>query len=271
LRADLSGDPTFRELLRRVRSVALEAYAHQDLPFERLVEELNPERIGDRNPFFQVMFALQNAPRSRLALPGVTIQSLPRKTGTSKFDLTLHMHQLARGLLASLEYNTDLFEAGTITRMLCHLERLLEDVTTDPDRRLSSISLLSSDEQRQLVYQWNQTERPFPSEQCVHELFEQQAAKGPAAIALEDGSVAISYSELNRRANRLARYLHRQGVRPEVSVGVAVERSADLIVALLAVLKAGGAYVPLDSKYPAERIAIMLAIKTESTWSATKT
>src|SRR5829696_150520 len=158
LRTNLSGDPSFRKLLRRVRSVALEAYAHQDLPFERLVEELNPERMGDRNPFFQVMFTLQNAPRSRLTLPGVTIQSLPRKTATSKFDLTLNMQELARGLMASLEYNTDLFEAGTITRMLCQLERLLEDVTTDPDRRLSSISLLSSDEQRQLVYQWNQTE-----------------------------------------------------------------------------------------------------------------
>jgi amino acid adenylation domain-containing protein len=257
LRTDLSGNLTFRELLRRVRAVALEAYAHQDLPFERLVEELNPERMGDRNPFFQVMFALQNAPRSRLALPGVTIESLPRKTSTSKFDLTLHMHELARGLMGSLEYNTDLFAAETIHRMLCHLERLLEDVTTEPDRRLSSISLLSPEEQRQLV-QWTQAERPFPSEQCVHELFEQQAANTPTAIALEDGSEAMSYGELNRRANRLARYLRSQGVGPEARVGVAVERSPDLIVALLAVLKAGGAYVPLESRYPAERLAVIL-------------
>ncbi|HEX6434179.1 MAG TPA: amino acid adenylation domain-containing protein, partial [Gemmatimonadales bacterium] len=258
LRTDLSGDPSFRELLRRVRSVALGAYAHQDLPFERLVEELNPARIGGRNPFFQVMFALQNAPRSRLRLQGVTVRSLPRKTGTSKFDLTLHMHQLSRGLMASVEYNTDLFEAGTISRMLCHLERLFEEVTTSPDRPLSSVSLLSADEQRQVLYQWNQTERPLPAEQAVHELFERQAAVRPDAIALEDGSQRVSYGELNRRANRLGRYLQRQGVGPEVSVGVAVERSVDLIVALLAVLKTGGAYVPLDTRYPAERLALIL-------------
>jgi amino acid adenylation domain-containing protein len=258
LRTDLSGNPSFRELLRRVRKVALGAYAHQNLPFERLVEELNPERVGNRNPFFQVMFVLQNAPRSRLVLPGITIRSLPRKTGTAKFDLTLHMHQLSRGLMANLEYNTDLFEAGTITRMLCHLERLLEEVTTSPDRPLSSIPLLSADEQRQVLYDWNQTARPFPTEHAVHQLFEHQATIRPDAIALEDGSDVVSYAELNRRANRLARYLQRQGVGPEVSVGVAVERSADLIVALLAVLKAGGAYVPLDSRHPAERLAIML-------------
>jgi aspartate racemase len=257
LRTDLSGDPSFRELLRRVRTVALEAYAHQDLPFERLVEELNPERVGDRNPFFQVMFVLQNAPRSRLVLPGVTIRSLPKKTGTAKFDLTLHMHQLSRGLMANLEYNTDLFEAGTIARMLCHLERLLEEVTTSPDRPLSSISLLSADEQRQLLYEWNQTARPCPAE-AVHQLFEHQAAIRPDAVAVEDGFESISYGELNRRANRLARYLQGHGVGAEVSVGVGVERSADLVVALLAILKAGGAYVPLDSRYPVERLASML-------------
>ncbi len=258
LRTDLSGDPSFRELLRRVRTVALGAYAHQDLPFERLVEELNPERVGDRNPFFQVMFVLQNAPRARLALPGVTIRSLPTKTGTAKFDLALHMRQLSRGLIANLEYNTDLFDAGTITRMLCHLERLLEEVTTNPDRPLSGISLLSSDEQRQVLYEWNQTARPLPAEEAVHRLFERQAAIRPDAVAVEDGFERISYGELNRRANRLARYLQRHGVGAEVSVGVAAERSADLIVALLAVLKAGGAYLPLDSRYPAERLASML-------------
>ena len=258
LRTDLSGSPSFRELLRQVRSVALGAYANQDLPFERIVEELNPERIGDRNPFFQVMFALQNAPRSRPVLPGVTLRSLPTRTGTAKFDLTLHVHQLSRGLMASLEYNTDLFEAGTVKRMLCHLQRLLEEVTSSPDRPLSSVSLLNADEEHQVLHQWNETARPFPADRCVHEIFETQAASKLDGIALEDGSERMSYGELNRRANRLARYLQRHGVGPEASVGVAVERSPDLIVALLAVLKAGGAYVPLDTTYPAERVAAML-------------
>ena len=258
LRTDLSGSPSFRELLRRVRSVALGAYANQDLPFERIVEELNPERIGDRNPFFQVMFALQNAPRSRPVLPGVTLRSLPTRTGTAKFDLTLQVHQLSRGLMASLEYDTDLFETGTVKRMLCHLQRLLEEVTSSPDRPLSSVSLLEADEEHQVLHQWNETARPLPADRCVHEIFETQAASQLDGVALEDGSERVSYGELNRRANRLARYLQRHGVDPEASVGVAVERSPDLIVALLAVLKAGGAYVPLDTTYPAERVAALL-------------
>jgi aspartate racemase len=258
LRTDLSGDPSFRELLRRVRGVALGAYAHQDLPFERLVEELHPERIGDRNPFFQVMFALQNAPRPRITLPGITLRSLPKRTGTAKFDLTLYLHQEAQGLTASLEYNTDLFAAGTIARMLGHLNQLLEEVATNPDRRLSAIPLLSGDERRRMLVEWNQTERLFPADRCVHELFESLAAQRPDAVAVEHGSECLTYGELNRRANRVARYLRRRGVGPEVLVGVALDRSADLIVALLAVLKAGGAYVPLDSSYPAERLGFML-------------
>ena len=258
LRTDLSGDPSFRGLLRRVRGVALGAYAHQDLPFERVVEELHPERIGERNPFFQVMFAFQNAPRASLALPGIRIRSLPRKTATSKFDLTLNVHQVSQGLTASVEYSTDLFEPKTITRMLGHLERLFEEVVAAPDRRLSAISLLSSDERRQVLVDWNQTDRPFPADRCVHQLFESQAAQRPEATAVEDGSECLTYKELNHRANRVARYLRRRGVGPEVRVGVALERSADLIVALLAVLKAGGAYVPLEPSYPAERIGLML-------------
>jgi amino acid adenylation domain-containing protein len=258
LRTDLSASSTFRELLRQVRSVALGAYANQDLPFEGIVEELNPERIGDRNPFFQVMFALQNAPRSRPVLSAVTLRSLPTKTSTAKFDLTLHVHQLSRGLMASLEYNTDLFEVGTVKRMLCHLQRLLEEVTSNPDRPLSSVSLLDADEEHQVLHQWNGTARPFPADRCVHEIFESQAASKPDNVALEDGSERMSYGELNRRANRLARYLQGRGVGPEVSVGVAMERSPDLVVAMLAVLKAGGAYVPLDTGYPAERVAAML-------------
>ena len=258
LRADLSGDPTFRELLRRVRAVALGAYAHQDLPFERIVEELQPDRIRDRNPFFQVMFALQNAPRAPLKLEGLTLRSLPRRTGTSKFDLTLHMHQTSKGLTATLEYNTDLFEPGTITRMLDHLERLFEEVVADPDRRLSAIPLLTVDQRREILVEWNRTDRVFPADRCVHQLFENQAAQRPDAVAVEDGSESLSYRELNRRANRIARYLRRCGVGPEARVGVALERSADLVVALLGVLKSGGAYVPLDPSHPSDRLGFML-------------
>jgi amino acid adenylation domain-containing protein len=258
LRTDVSGDPSFRELLRRVRGVAIGAYAHQDIPFEGLVGELRPERVGDRNPFFQVMFVLQNAPRTKLTLPGIRLRSLPRRTGTSKFDITLHMHQLSQGLTASLEYNTDLFEPGTITRMLSHLERLFEEVVADPDRRLSAISLLTADQRREMLVEWNRTDRVFPADRCVHQLFESQAAHRPDAAAVEDGSECLTYGELNRRANRVARFLRRRGVGPEVRVGVALERSADLVVALLAVLKSGGAYVPLDPSHPSERLGLIL-------------
>jgi amino acid adenylation domain-containing protein len=258
LRTDLSGDPSFRELLRRVRGVALGAYAHQDLPFERLVEELQPDRIQDRNPFFQVMFALQNAPRSALRLPGIELRSLPRSTATSKFDLTLHMHQASQGLTARLEYNTDLFEPGTIARMLGHLERLLEEAVANPDSRLSTIGLLTGDQRREVLVEWNRTDRALPADPCVHRLFERQAAQRPDAVAVEAGSERLTYGELNRRANRVARYLRRRGVGPEARVGVALDRSIDLVVALLAVLKVGGAYVPLDPSHPVERLRLML-------------
>lgn len=258
LRTDLSGDPSFRELLRRVRGVALGAYAHQDLPFEKLVEELRPDRVQDRNPLFQAMLVLQNAPRARLALPGVTLRSRPGQSATSKFDLTLTVHQTAQGLTASLGYDTDLFRPATITRMLGHLSRLLQAVAASPDQRLSAISLLDGEERHQVTVGWNQTDRPFPADRCVHQLFETEAAGRPDAAAVEDGERCLTYGELNRRANRLARYLRRRGVGPDVRVGVALERSADLIVALLAVLKAGGAYVPLDPSYPPERLRFML-------------
>jgi amino acid adenylation domain-containing protein len=258
LRTDLSGDPSFRALLRRVRGVALDAYAHQDIPFERLVEELHPERIGDRNPFFQVMFALQNTPRARLNLPGVTLRSLPKKTGTSKFDLTLHMHQVSQGLTATLEYNTDLFEPGTITRMLAHLERLLEEVVADPDRPLSVLPLLSHQERHQLLVEWNATATDFPNDQSVHRLFEEQAARTPRAIAVSMGEERLTYRELDRRANQLAHHLRARGIGPDVRVGVCLERSPHLIVALLGILKAGGVYVALDPGYPEERLRFLL-------------
>jgi amino acid adenylation domain-containing protein len=258
LRTDVSGDPSFRELLRRVRGVALGAYAHQDLPFERLVEELNPERIGDRNPFFQVMFVLQNAPRERLTLPGITLRSLPRKTGTSKFDLTLYMHQASQGLTANLEYNTDLFEPGTISRTLAHLERLLEEVVADPDRRISALPLVSHEERNQLLVEWNATMGDSPDDRSLHGLVEEQAARTPQAVAVLAGPEQLTYRELDRRANQLAQHLRARGVGPDVRVGVCLERSPHLIVALLGIIKAGGAYVALDPGYPEERLRFLL-------------
>ena len=258
LRTDLSGDPSFRELLRRVRGVAIGAYGHQDVPFEKLVEELRPERIDDRNPFFQVMFSLQNAPRARLTLPGIRPRSLPKKMGTSKFDLTLHVQQVRRGLAATLEYNTDLFEPGTINRMLGHLERLLEEVTSYPDRRLSAVSLLSHEERQQQVVDWNATATEVPDDRSVHRLVEEQAVRTPEAVAVESGEERLSYRELDRRANQLAHYLRARGVGPDVRVGVCLERSSHLIVAMLGIMKAGGAYVALDPAYPEERLRFLL-------------
>jgi amino acid adenylation domain-containing protein len=258
LRTDLSGDPTFRHLLGRVRKVSLEAYDHQDLPFEKLVEEVQPSRMGDRDPLYQVMFALQNTACSPLRLPGITCRSLPQSTGTAKFDLTLDTHEDADGLLASLEYRTDLFEPATIARLLGHWEKLLEGVVVNPDRRLSRIPLLLDDERRQVLVTWNQTGQDYPAGDCVHQLFEIQAAQQPEATAVEDGDGRLTYGELNSRANQLARHLRERGVGPEVRVAVALERSADLVVALLAVLKAGGAYVPLDPSDPPRRLAFMV-------------
>ncbi len=258
LRTDLSGDPSFRELLRRVREVALGAYGNQDIPFERLVGEIHPERVGDRNPLFQVMFALQNTPRAALTLEGIKLRSLPRRTETSKFDLTLHMHQDPQGLTASLEFNTDLFEVGTITRMLGHLERLFEEVVADPDRRLSALPLLSPKERHQLLVEWNATTADSPRDLSVHRLFEQQAARTPQAVAVAVGGERLTYRELDRRANQLAHYLRARGVGPDVRVGICLERSPHLIVALLGVLKAGGAYVALDPAYPEERLRFLL-------------
>ncbi len=258
LRTDLSGDPSFRELLGRVREVTFGAFEHQDLPFEKLVEELQPERVGDRNPVFQVMFALQNAPHAPLSLPGLTLRNVRRRTGRSKFDLVLNARETAQGLRADLEYSTDLFEAGTIRRMLGHLAVLFEGVLADPGRRLSAIPLLSGEERRQVLADWNRTDRPHPGDRGVHQLFEIQAAQRPDAIAVEAGRERLTYRELNRRANQLARFLRRRGVDRDARVAVALERSPDLVVALLGVLKAGAAYVPLDLGYPPDRVGLML-------------
>ncbi|MEH1767283.1 MAG: amino acid adenylation domain-containing protein [Nostoc sp.] len=257
LRTNLAGNPTFGELLTRVQEVALEAYAHQDLPFEQLVEELQPQRDLSRTPLFQVMFALQNAPMSALELPGLSLSLLASESGSTKFDLTLLMTETAQGLVGSLEYSTDLFESSTIIRMARHLQTLLFGIVANPQQRLSELPLLTEAEKALLV-KWNDTQAEYPKDQCIHQLFEAQVERTPDAVAVVFEDEQLTYCELNARANQLAHYLRSLGVKPEVLVGICVERSLDMIVGLLGILKAGGAYVPLDPTYPQERLSFVL-------------
>jgi amino acid adenylation domain-containing protein len=258
LRTDLSGDPTFRELLGRVRRSALGGYAHQDLPFERLVEELNPERQASRHPLFQVMLVLQNTPQAAPQADELRFEPFPVEGVTAKFDLTLTMEDSGAEIAGSLEYSTDLFDAHTAARMLEHLRNLFEGAAAVPDRRISELPLAGHAERRQLLRVWNDTARDYGTPRVVHSLFESQAAATPAATAAVHGEEALTYAELNAKANRLARRLRSLGVRAESRVGICLGRSFDMLAAVLAVLKAGGAYVPLDPEYPAERFAYML-------------
>jgi amino acid adenylation domain-containing protein len=259
LRTDASGDPTFRELLGRVRETCLGAYQHQEVPFERLVEELQPERDLSHTPLFQVMFDLHNADESKVvALPGLRASGMESWSRTAKFDLTLSLVNGREGLTATMEYNTDLFDAVTIERMGAHLKMLLEGVAADPARRLSELPLLTEAEERLMLSEWNDTRAEFPRGLCLQQLFEQQVERTPDAVALVCGDRQLTYAELDGRANRLAGELRRLGVGPEDFVGILMERSAEMIVALPAVLKAGAAYLPLDPAHPRERLAFML-------------
>ena len=265
LRTDLSGNPEFRRLLRRTREVCLGAYAHQDLPFERLVEELHLHRDLSRNPLFQVMFALRNDSAQPVELPGMTLSPVEIDSGTAHFDLILHMTDTAPELTGTLVYNTDLFEAATISRMLAHLQLLLEAVVADPDQRLSKLRLLREVERHQLLVEWNKSKTPaLPYEtgalpfMCLQQLFEAQVAKTPDAIAVQCEDKELTYAELNRHANQLAHHLRTLGVGPEVSVGMHLEHSLETIVGLAGILKSGGVYVPLDPAYPKNRLAHMI-------------
>jgi amino acid adenylation domain-containing protein len=240
-----------------VRASAIDAYDHQDLPFEKLVEELQPERNLNQNPLFQVAFALQNAPRQELKLPHLDAQLLRVDAGTAKFDLTLAFYEKKEGLEGSVEYSPDLFDAHRIERMIGHLNELLEAVVANPRGYVSRLPLLKPSEKQQLLTDWNNTASKFSSN-CVHQLFEEHAGSHPEHIAIDSGGQQITYGQLNSRANVLAQRLTFLGVGPEVRVGVAASRSAELIVALLAVLKAGGAYVPLNPGYPDERLLFMV-------------
>ncbi|HEX5886547.1 MAG TPA: amino acid adenylation domain-containing protein, partial [Pyrinomonadaceae bacterium] len=257
LRTDLSGNPPFSELLKRVREVALGAYAHQDLPFERLVEELQPERDMGSNPLFQVMMVFQNAPAETLELPGLNLSLLPNESVTTKFDLTLFLNETSDALHVSLEYSTDLFEPETVGRMLAHFEKLLECVTVDAERRLFDLEFITAREREQLLFEWNETSVSY-GQTSVVSLFEDQVKRTPDALAVEFGDQQLTYRELDQRANQLAHYLYKPGVGPDARVGISLERGFELVIAVLGVLKAGAAYVPLDPAYPAERLHLML-------------
>ncbi|OUL18944.1 hypothetical protein BV372_33785 [Nostoc sp. T09] len=257
LRTDLSGNPSFGELLKRVREATLGAYAHQDLPFEKLVEELQPERNLSRTPLFQVMFAFQNAPTATLELPGLNIQPLEAESETAKFDLTLTIQNTAEKLTGTIEYNTDLFDETTISRLVKHFETLLAGIVANPQQQVGNLPLLTTTEQQQLL-EWNNTEINFGNQLCLHQLFEAQVEKTPDAVAVVFENQHLTYQELNQQANQLAHYLQNLGVGAKVLVGICVERSLEMAIALLGILKAGGAYVPLDPAYPQERLAGML-------------
>ncbi|MEG4248120.1 amino acid adenylation domain-containing protein [Microcoleus sp. Pol10D4] len=257
-RTNLSNNPTFKELLARVREVALGAYNHQDLPFDKLVEILHHERDLSHNPLFQVLFSLRNVRTSQIKLPGVTLSSLEIERKTARFDLALDLEEGLEGINATLEYSEDLFDASTARRIAGHFLTLLESIAANPEQRISNLPILTKPEQQQLLFEWNNTKSELPKNQCVHGLFEAQTERTPDAIAVVFENEYLTYRELNKKANNLASYLQKIGVNPEVFVGIYVERSLEMMVGLLGILKAGGAYVPLDPAYPPERLGFML-------------
>ncbi|HEY9420210.1 MAG TPA: amino acid adenylation domain-containing protein, partial [Thermoanaerobaculia bacterium] len=259
LRGELAGDPGFRDLLRRTRSAALGAYAHQDVPFEKLVEELAPQRDPSRTPLFQVALALQNTPAPPLELPGLKAEPLDTDAGGSRFDLTFLLRDSGDGFVGSVEYAIDLFDAGTVERLLGHYRTLLEGIVADPDRPVADLPLLTEEEQWQLLAEAVRDTTDWPRNVLLHEFFEAQARRTPDAIALIGGTERLTYRELDERADRMARRLRALGVGPETRVGVFLQRTPRLLVAMLGILKAGGAYVPLDPAYPQERIEAILA------------
>lgn len=258
LRTQVKGNPSFCELLNQVRQVALDAYAHQDVPFEKVVEALQPERNLSYSPLFQVMFVWQSTPMEKFELPGLTLTPLEMENFSAKFDLTLAIDNTEQGIIGSWEYNSDLFDEGTIARMSQHFQRLLEAIVSNREQQVGKLPLLTEAEQYQLLLEWNSNYKEYACNQCIHQLFEAQVERTPDSVALRFAESVLTYRELNTRANQLARYLRRIGVKPEVLVGIFVERSVEMVVGILGILKAGGAYVPLDPAYPQERLAFIL-------------
>jgi amino acid adenylation domain-containing protein len=266
IRTDLSGDPTFRALLRRTRDVCLGAFAHQELPFEMLVEALQPDRDLSRNPLFQVTFQCSGVPNLVDDDPGPEpaesqeVDVAPDvHPGTAKFDLAVNVWDGGRSLRLQADYSTDLFDDASMTRLLQHFEHVLQRVAEQPDAPVSSVSLLSEAERRRAVEEWNRTTTSYPRESSLGDLFDRQVAAVPSAIAVTCGDEGLTYAELNRRADALSRQLRALGVGPEILVGLFMERSTELIVGMLGIVKAGGAYVPLDPEYPAQRLSFMVS------------
>ena len=258
LHTDLSGDPRFVEVLGRVREVALEAYAHQDLPFERLVEEVRPEGDLSYHPLFQVMAVMQDATMEVLELAGLTLMPLQIESKTTPFDIAFEFSEMPEGLGGRLVYSTDLFDATTIARLVGHLQTLLEGIVAHPEQRIGELALLTEAERQQLLVEWNDTRSDYPADTCIYQLFEAQVEQTPEAIAVVFENEHLTYRQLNRRANQLAHTLQRLGVGPESLVGVCMERSIEMVVALIGIPKAGGAYVPLDPTYPRDRLEYMI-------------
>ncbi|ASS75372.1 hypothetical protein CIG75_10465 [Tumebacillus algifaecis] len=258
LRTGVSGDLSFRSLLSRVKQTAVGAFANQDLPFEKLVEHLQPERNMSFSPLFQVLFALQNAPVPELKLPGLQLQARELDSGTSKFDISLYVMQKEAGLLVKFEYNTDLFDRATIERMGAHFQNLLHSILSDADQPIATLSLLTEREIDLCAGAWNGPTADFPKDATVPELFAAQAARTPDAPALLFENESLSFREVEERANQVARFLQKQGVERETLVGISMERTPAMIIGLLGILKAGAAYVPIDPGYPEERKAYML-------------
>lgn len=258
LRLDLTGSPSFLELIQRTREMLLGAYAHQDLPFEHLVEVLHPQRSLSHPPLFQVLFAFQNAPMPPLHFADLHAQLQEVEWTSAQFDLTMTMEECGQELAGVIEYNADLFEAKTIQRLVERWQTLLSSIVADPLCSIDQLPLLGEQERRQILVKWNETELPFPTQLCVHQSFEHQTRQTPDAIAAVYEEQAISYRALDQHANQLAHLLRSLGVGPEVCVAICLERSLDVAVALLATLKSGGSYLPLDPAYPAERLTFML-------------
>ena len=259
LRTDLAGNPTFRELLARVRETCRVAYIHQDLPFAKLIEALRPKRDPSTTPLFQVMFNLENLPEHENQIPGLHVEEFEFEWPVADYELTLEIVPVDRKLKCSFTYNADLFDRSTMERMAGHYRTLLEGIVAEPNCRVASLPLLASAERYQILVEWNRTEADYPRDATIHELFEAQAARTPEATAFFSETGRVSYRDLNRRANQIARYLQSQGAGPESFVGVCLERSLEAVVGLLGALKTGAAFVPLDPAYPRDRLAFMIA------------
>ncbi|MBZ4423369.1 condensation domain-containing protein, partial [Myxococcus sp. RHSTA-1-4] len=258
LRTQVDARASFARLLHQTKETALGAYAHQDVPFERLVEELQPTRDLSRPPLFQVLFALQNAPMSSADMPGLKLRTLEVDAPTIRFELELNLAKSAEGYRGVLGYNTDLFDAATAARMAVHFSTLVEALISKPEAPLASVSLLSQAERKQVLVDWNDTASEYPRASTLPEVFSQVVARSPDKVAVEFGDAKLTYRQLEERANQLAWHLRGLGVSTDSRVAIALERSLELIVSLVAILKAGGAYVPLDTSYPRERLAAML-------------